>query len=343
MDQYQLVAKTASGETVPDPYGQRKAGGGGRADVLHPGQSVSKIVHLNLWALIKEAGRYEVEGTYFPDRYFSHANLEPVAAYPLIITVFPRTKEEMDDYVQGLTNQIMARLANPIGANQRSLIGDETLVERLKELMYTGRPEMVPTLISNLCEAGGDSYESGGEFRGGMERLLATEGLLYYAPHTEQTSQAILQTADRNGLNTAMAGLLCAYGFKNEQMKPLIERALSARNPGEWPGGAELATTYYDDAFTTRLIAIASSTNIPVDGRAWAIIALANNRTDAGVKTLNTLLKDPAGQVSDMTWQYIIQARAMHLGGAPGEPLRADDFDAKYRQPRDASGTEGQR
>ncbi|HXR07136.1 MAG TPA: hypothetical protein VN765_07385, partial [Candidatus Acidoferrum sp.] len=70
--------------------------------VLHPGESYSKIIPLNRWALIHEAGQYEITGTYF-GRGDANTQLQ-VKASPLGLTVRPRTQAEMDDYITGLTN-----------------------------------------------------------------------------------------------------------------------------------------------------------------------------------------------------------------------------------------------
>jgi HEAT repeat protein len=91
-----------------------------------------------------------------------------------------------------------------------------------------------------------------------------------------------------------------------------------------------LASRYYDDAFTPRLIAIANDTNSQTSVRAEAINALAANRTDAGVKTLKTLLKDPDWKIAAIAEQAI---RHAYTAGAAarGKPLRPDDFDANLQ------------
>jgi len=100
MGEYKLAAKTASGESVPDArlhFRPGMGGGLGQPRLLHPDESFSKVIALNLWALITEPGRYKVMGVYEYDPGYSTSD-------PISITVLPRTKAEMHDYIQGFTN-----------------------------------------------------------------------------------------------------------------------------------------------------------------------------------------------------------------------------------------------
>jgi HEAT repeat protein len=120
------------------------------------------------------------------------------------------------------------------------------------------------------------------------------------------------------------------YGFTKEEMKPLIERLLGKNNPEDWSAGVELAAQYGDDAFTARLIAIATTPGI--NARLTAISALAYNRTDDGVKTLKTLLNDPDPKI----WWPLGAAiqNGYYRGIQPaGRPLRPEDFTAKDLEP----------
>jgi hypothetical protein len=56
MSEYKLIAKTASRESVPDPrmhFKPTRLSGASGPRVLHPGESFSKIIPLNRWALMK--------------------------------------------------------------------------------------------------------------------------------------------------------------------------------------------------------------------------------------------------------------------------------------------------
>jgi hypothetical protein len=317
MHEFKLIAKTASGQSVPDPrlHNNSIGGGGVSSRVLKPGESFTKTIPLNLWALLEEPGRYEVLGTYLA-RDFSTNRLVPVIADPISITILPRTNEEMDDYIQSLNNQVAARLAIQAGNDRR--VRDPLLEKLSWKLAWTCRSEAVPALLRIMDET---DYNYG-----------EIDALLFHIPHTQESRQAILQVFVRKGLISAKWGLLLVYDFKNEDMKPLIERALGVLNPGEWQVGVTLAALYYDDAFTDRLIALANGTNIQASIRDEAIKALAANRTDAGVKTLKALLNDPDGRVSAMAEDAIRQAYTSR-GDARGRPLRPDDFDAKFQQP----------
>ena len=335
-----LIARNASGEIVPDPLLRRnpvKAGGPEFA-LLHPGESMTRIIPLNLWALIREPGRYEVEGTYSGSSYtgnpvtinqrlqaliagrpeptngpdFSIHAINPLSADPISITVLPRTKQEMDDYIQDLSDQVAARLE----MQAKEKVADPVLEELSVKLTYTCSPEAVPALLRIMCEAGFWVAED--------------DAIVSHIPHTQETRQAILEAVTRRGLSFGMRQLLQDYDFTNQALKPVIERALGVLNPGEWQMGAMLASRYYDDAFTPRLIAIANDTNSQTSVRAEAINALAANRTDAGVKTLKTLLKDPDWKIAAIAEQAI---RHAYTAGAAarGKPLRPDDFDANLQ------------
>ncbi len=339
MDEFKLIAKTTSGESLPDPrkHTQGHPAFGGPLNILHPGASFSLIIPLNLRALLKEPGRYEVVGTYLGNPIaeqrsllaaelsfkaatlaspFPGSHIAPVSAAPISITVLPRTKMEMQDYIQGLTNQVAARLALRAGKKAGWL--DAELRPLVMKLMYTCRPEIVPTLLRTMY-----ADDSVGQWPD------ASEALLSYAPHTAETRRAILQAATNNGLSMKMMGLILNYDFDGNDLKPIIERSLAADNPGEWRAGAGLAGhSYYDDAFTARLIVIASGTNNQLFSRESAIEALACNRTDAGVKTLKTLLNDPDPQFrAQLAWA--IRMGCSSIKTATGRHLQPEDFDAK--------------
>ncbi|MGD0413601.1 MAG: secretin N-terminal domain-containing protein, partial [Verrucomicrobiota bacterium] len=253
--------------------------------VLHPGESFSKIIPLNRWALIREPGRYVVAGNYQPT--YTTNPMAPISADPITITVLPRTKEEMAGYIQGLTNQVAAQLAakagRPAGAPD---FLDPVLVGLLSKLMDTCNPEIVPTLLTIASQAGGE-----GEW--------ANEALLHYMPQTEEIWQAILQTAVKHRLNPNLEYLLLDYDSRNKEMKPVIARSLALQNPDEWQAGAALAAHYRDDAFTARLLAIAVDPNASLETRVAAIEALAANHTDPGAKTFKALLTNPSPEISE--------------------------------------------
>jgi len=354
MDEYKLAAKTASGRSVPNPrllfdY----MGGPYNNSVLHPGESFSKIIPLNLWALVKEPGRYEVTGAYFEDP-FAEKTAGRHIAKPIHINILPRTKEEMTDYIRGLSNQVEAQMVISAGRPRGWPDFNDDLDDLLQKLRFTCSPEIVPVLLRALYADGTETDTNGTQMFDNNSGFQIQEALLHYVPHSAVTGQAILQAATRQGLNWSMVFLLRGYKFNQGELKPVIERALAGRNTVEWQMAAEVAAgsrgvtlsarsgelgivrsladeSFYDSAFTAPLIAVAFNTNALLDARIAAIVALAFNRTDAGVKTLKTILADPDPKTSKLAEDAI--RAAYNNRRAPGKPLRADDFDAKFQQP----------
>jgi hypothetical protein len=347
MSEYKLTARTASGGIVPNPvkdFNEHREGSYLMGE-LHPGASFAKIIPLNGWALIIEPGRYEVTGSF--DCRTEPANLpltkEEMSDYiqglsnqveahatansaPISLTILPRTKEEMRDYIQDLSNQVEAQLVIQAGKNGGPF--NEVLGHLLPRLAYTCSPEVVPVLLRSLYAVGTDTG-----FDGNVG-FWTREALLYYVPRTAETRQVILYAAIRQGLNWSMNSLLTDYGFTQAELKPLIDRALGALNRGEWEYGAGLAASVcYDDAFTAPLIAIACNSNAPVNARGAAAEALARNRTDAGVKALKTLLNEPNPEIGARLVQGLQNGYAVQVKTPSGRHLQPGDFTAAEVRP----------
>ena len=279
MWEYRLTATTATGAKVPDPRRQFRPGmmgGLGQARSLLPGQSFTKTIALNLWALIEAPGRYEVVGDYGEDA-------AALRSAPITIVVLPRTQQEMADYINGLTNQVAAQFA-PAKGSSAGVSPD--LVMRL---MYTGSPKIVPALLQVLVQTNTPR---------GNAQFWATAALADYVPHNREFQAAILGAAGSYGLNdTGLDQLLLGEGFDPPLVKPILARALAADNPGGWRAGVWLALRYYDDALTPRLISIAEDAGARIDTRSLALRALTFHRSDAGVSAIKALLKDPAPEM----------------------------------------------
>ena len=215
---YKLTAKTASGETLPDPRAEltnlmQMGGPLWQADtVLHPGDSVSYTTPLNRWALLKEPGRYEVVGAYhdfivgpYHGDSLPKEKLVTVSPVPISITVLPRTREEMHDYVKNLTNQVAERLATK-GDSSKWPYYDSEMHELSVKLMYTCSPEIVPTVFRTMDET--------------SDGVLFNETVLYYLPHTQEIRNAIVERAAKHPSDGNWNYLLQAYDVKNAQMKP---------------------------------------------------------------------------------------------------------------------------
>jgi len=288
---------------VPDArqhFHPGRVGGLFQFGVLHPGESVSKVIALNLWALIKKPGQYEVTGVYSDDS-------RSATSGPVSITVLPRTEAEMHDYIRELTNNVA-----PSGMSE----------DLVKKLMYTCNPEIVPILLKVMSTEGGNA------------NFWATAALADYVPRTEETRKAILDAATEHGVNgTSLELVLMDHEFSNEEVKPVIERALAADNSGGWRAGVWLALHYYDDDFTPQLIAIAKDPNARWDTRSVAMRVLTYHRTDAGVKAIKALLKDPAQEMLNPLAETIANGYAHLDTSTNGRPLKPDDFSAENLRP----------
>jgi len=332
MPEYMLVATNGSGEAVPDVLKVGGFGGGGfQYAFLKPGESFTKVIPLNRWALIKGPGRYDVTGTYHAEVVSNNPAVSsgpfissiPIASDPIAVNVLPRTEAEMDAYISDLTNQIASlspKQIYPYGPYPPGSIGPTPELDKLLEkLTYTCNPKIVPTLLNTMYLPGhGGFWES--------------EAIRFYVPHTAEVRNAVIEAATGHGLgpNGTMSYLLKEFNCTKEEMKPLIERALAPENEQEWATGAGLAQQFGDDAFTERLVAIAITPRN--NAQTAAIDALAYNRTDEGVKTLKELLSDPHQNI----WTplaFAIQNAYNYRRDTMGRPLRPDDFIAEDMKP----------
>jgi hypothetical protein len=276
MPEFELTAKTERGELLPDPrFAVIENGEVFQPIVLHPKESTTRILPLNRWALVKESGRYTATGRFLGSPYTDKQE-QPVSSTPIDVTVLPRNEKEMGDYIDDLVRQVAALPPVPTKYQQWSMPDRNTLV---KKLMYTCNPRVAAALIESMCIPGNDS-------------LWEAIALLNYVPHTPEIRKAIIEAATEHGATGNMWTILRQYGFSKEEMQPLIKKLLASDNEHDLVVGAGLTKEFGDDAFTARLISIATSlgSNNVRDG---AIAALAYHRTDEGVKTLKALMNDP--------------------------------------------------
>ena len=314
MNEYKLVATNSSGRAVPDPRASDKGfwfgGGLFQNATLKPGESFTKMIPLNRWALVKESGRYEVTGAYIGGGAFS-TNTVTVNSAPITINVRPRIEIEMVEYITGLSNQMAALTSSQDYRRQNQMD------ELVKQLTFTCSPAAVPTLLNAMYQPSQGFWES--------------EALLFYVPRTENVKQAVIATALNRGLANGMQQILSYYGCTNrEELMPIIARSLAPDSTNTWQAGALLAQQYADDSYTPRLIALATETNSPA--RDQAIYALAANRTDEGVRVLNALLHDPDLRISQTT-RNAVKTAYNYRGIWRGRPFKPEDFEEKYRQP----------
>lgn len=320
MDEYKLTAKGTDGSLLPDPretFRMGVGGGGFTYGILHPGESFSKVIPLNRWALVKTPDTYEVTASYGMSRS-SGSSSAAVTSAPLQISVLPRSPEEMKAYINALAKEIDATIERR-GTNTQWASNTE-LDDLIKRLTYTCSPDAVPELLKTMYEPSQGFWQA--------------EALLYYIPYSQEIKKAISEVASRRGLASNMQYLMNKYGdeAREDEMKQYIGRSLAVDSPQTWMAGALAAQQYADDTFTPRLIALA--TEPKGAARMQAIYALTLNRTDEGVKTLKTLLNDPETQIRD-TVERAIRSAYTSRGNSRGRPLAPDDFDQRYqsRQP----------
>ena len=327
MNEYELVAKTESGEEVRDPRAGAQRGWmmGGLFGyrVLQPGQSFSKTIPLNRWALVKEPGRYTVVGNYCSDLYSTNSIV--VKSEPITITVLTRTPAEMDAYIDDLSNKLAAipsvRLITsthmPEKIRVTNSVPDPATDALVMKLMYTCSPKIVPTLLKTMCEPASSGF-------------WESEALLYYVPRSEEIKKALLKTATGQGLPKGLEYVLDKYGVTADQMKALIKRSLAPDSPQTWEPGAVAAQHFSDNSFSSRLIAIATDPNS--SARDQAIYALAANRTEGTVAALKLLLESNDPKIH-ATVTNAIRTAYFYRGIWTGTPLKADDFPSLYHKP----------
>jgi hypothetical protein len=299
MPEFELTTRNASGETLADPLKGHLGFGGGLSgkETLHPGESFTRTIELNIWSDLRAPGKYLVIGKY------SDWNNLHVESPSITITMLPRTEQEMDNYITRLTNQVAA-----------SREPDEGTVMKL---IYTRNSEAAPALIEAL-------------YRGGNGSFWASQGLICYLPHAPEVRRELIEVAKRKGLGGGMDYVLGEYGCTVEEMRPIIGRSLAADSPQTWSEGARAAQHFADDSFAPRLSAIAVDPTSNV--RDQAIYALASNRTDESVRTLHLLLNDTNLDIRSTT-KSAIRTAYQYRGIWKGKPLKPEDFDDSFRRP----------
>ena len=310
MDEYELVAVDEQRQTVRDPRADWPGGMGGglcRKATLAPGQSFTKTIALNRWALLTRPGTCQVTGYYRPE---GGPVVKAVESMPVSVTIRPRTDGEMGACIEKLAAELTAA-------------DDDASAGIVQKLMYTCDARVVPAIIDEM-------------YRDRPSSFWCTEGLLYYLPKDDAATAPLLKAASERGLAGGMQWILEQRGVTPDQFKPLIEASLAPERPGCWQEGALAAQRFCDDRFTARLIAIA--TDKDSKARTQAIHALAMNRTDESVATLKKLLDEPdppkpMGRTIRQVTTDAIRSAYSRRGNTPGRPLRKDDFPARLQQP----------
>ena len=328
MDEYALAATDSRGVAVPDPRaaldGPFFGGGLGNDRILAPGESFSKTILLNDWALVTKPGTYHVMGTYggsFPE---GSSNLQPSH---IDITVLPRTHEEMGAYIDALSTELKSRLQERTTTAPARVDADGVIAK----LIYTCDPRIVPTVIEAMYAAReGDFDEHFGYW--------AQQAFLCYLPRDPRNIDALTSAAGKRGMAEGMGWILRKLGCPTAKLRRLIAISLSLDHPDAWGEGAMAAQQICDDSFTQRLIFLALHQKDITRDR--AIYALAMNRTDESVAVLKQLLGDEGsaspGEQSPTARKAAQAIRTAYCfrGDCDGRKLRPDDFDKKYQRPQ---------
>ncbi len=326
--EYELHAVDEDLTPVPDPRGKGVFGiGGGLCfpTQLAPGESFTKTIALNRWALVTKPGTYQVTGIYLADWGSSKVFTSP----PIAVEILPRSDAEMAAHVAGLSEQLALSQ------------DDEVRRDLAEKIVYTCDTRAVPALIEMFYVSGNASWWAGAGFH-------------YYIPAGQEVTDALIAAATARGLGNGMLHAIERVGTP-EQLKSLISISLAPEHPAAWAEGAGGAINHPDDAFMPRLIEIAMNRNSGSQTRdldalaaRWsAISALAFNRTDESVAALKKLLDEPddpsriSGEMTirQRTEQAIRSAygHAAYGGSTRGRPLRKDDFGPEFQQKRDTS------
>ncbi len=302
--EYQLLVKDQSGEVVPDPREEIKwlALGGLSAGQgkIKTGESFTKTIVLNRWALICEPGRYTVTGTYYSEAVDANGKQIIVESAPIEILVESRTDEEMAHYIEKLAGQLKAIKAGKEMGWQEKYKQAEKREEVLKKLMFTCDSRIIPVLIDFMYE----------KHNHRNEMSCVNEAFAFYLQEKTLIKDAIFESVKKRGLAPEMLSTLILLDCKTEKITPLIPIALDSNNPDIVSDGAQAAAEYPDDSYMPRLISLALDPNHPA--RWDAIGAIANNRTDEGVKTLKVLLEDPDKMIREITTGAIRSAYDHH-------------------------------
>ena len=324
MYEYALHAWDEDGTMVPDPRQDYPEGLGGGLSAgmasLWAGQSFSKTIALNRWALIDKSGRYKVVGTYTYQIEDPNASRRRgilirktarVKSPPIEIVVKPRGRWRMGRYIQRLSRELKA--IEP--STKWEIVEQRQAI--ITKLAYTCDDRIVPILIDLMYK----NQHTNEVFR-------AREAFLCYLPREPQIADAILGQANRRGLAPGMQSALERFGCSDEQFRQIISLSLDSDNLDILNEGVLAAQEHPDDEHMPRLISIATDRNrvgpdrpAPAIERDRAIYAIAYNRTDEGVEALKALLKDPDKGIRKTSQDAIRQAYRRH----PEYPKQPDD------------------
>ncbi len=309
--EFELITTDKNGSVLPDPLrgGGISGGLGGETQKIETGQSFTKTVALNSWALIEAPGTYQVRGTYYSGVSNSNGSEIAVTSNTVEIIIQPRSEGEMIAYIEKLNNMIKSvEIREDYTKKQRQSQSDKRdhLIERL---IYTRHPATIPILVDLI-------YKN----QGRNDVFYAQQAFMYYLPNKSQICDAILEQTKARGLAPNILSLLLLNDCDANKFRDLIPMALYSNDTDMLSEGASAAARYPDDSYMEKLIELAQSPDSLAQMQ--AIHALANNRTEQGVQVLKNLLKDSKQYIREATCRSIISA----YENTTGRPLKKDDF-----------------
>ena len=196
MEQYQLMAKREDGTIVPDPLERKYSGGEGGGpppqERIEQGESFSKTIALNQWALINKPGRYTITGIYYTAIYHLRKKHPAVSSAPIKIVVKPRTDRKMADYIKELSDKLEAIKIPKTGMTKKA---SKEIIGTVRKLMYTCDPRVVPVLVDTMYKYPHTDF-------------WMIEAFLYYLPHEREIKNAVLEAA-KNGDQSAIFCMCC--------------------------------------------------------------------------------------------------------------------------------------
>lgn len=313
--EFELIATDESGIVLPDPLmgGGISGGLGGETQKIKTGQSFTKTVALNLWALIETPGTYRVQGIYYPGASDSNGKEVVTISKPIEIIIHPRSEDEMIAYIEKL-NDMLKSAETGDGYTKKQSQSDKRdhLIERL---VYTRHPAIIPILVDMI-------YKN----QGRNDMFYVKQAFMCYLPDKSKICDAILEQIEVRGLAPNILSSLLLIDCNADKVSSLIPMALDSNDLDMLSEGASAAARYPDDSYTEKLIELAQNPGSPA--QMPAIHALANNRTEQGVQVLKKLLRNSKQYIREATCRSIISA----YENTTGRPLKKDDFEDELEE-----------
>jgi HEAT repeat protein len=304
MDEYRVEVADERGRALPDPRSlSRLAGPGGGLSVpteLVPGQSFTKHVYLNQWALPLPPGSYSVTGVYDRSWFAQPPGAAPVRSEPVSIEIIPRGPADLRAYISGLG----AEAGSDEPARRRQAV---------EYLGFTGSVDALPYLTAALYdESPGVGFGAGQGFlyitdrqaciaallaalrTRGCHHLLGWLLQLYDVPPEDTLSDTLawLQ-CNEAPKRAAAANVLQGYGALGEAaLGPLLA---ATKDPDATVREQAISSLLaFRDARVTQAL-LAATRDAEPGVRQTAALRLGVVGTEAAIARLEEMLRDTPG------------------------------------------------